>query len=73
MAKAMVLVFALTPLNIRCTLVGDVEGGLKRNREVRRVLIRDARVLVSLQTKPGHLRVRTFFTTIDGAVQDQSS
>jgi len=51
MAKAMVLVL--------CTPVGDVEGGLKRNREVRRVLIRDARVLVSLQTKPGHLRVRT--------------
>ena len=57
--EAMVLVFALMPLDIRCTPVGDVEGGLKRNREVRPVLIGNARVLVSLQTKPGHLRVRT--------------
>src|SRR5271170_148867 len=31
--EAMVLVFALIPLDIRCTPVGDVEGGLKRNRE----------------------------------------
>jgi hypothetical protein len=36
--EAMVLVFALMPLDIRCTPVGDVEGGLKRNREVRPVL-----------------------------------
>ena len=50
-----------------------MEGGLERNRKVRRVLVRDARVFcVSAdQTRP--LARKDFFTTIDGAVQDQSS
>jgi hypothetical protein len=46
-SEAMVLVFALIPLDIRCAPVGDVEGGLKRNRSARGLIKECARTCVS--------------------------
>jgi hypothetical protein len=60
MAKLWVLVFALIPLDIRCTPVGDVEGGLKRNRSAKGSNKECACTCISAdQARP--LRVRTSY------------
>lgn len=67
----MVLVFALIPLDVRCAPVGDVEGGLKRNRSARGFNKECAHLCLCRLTPRD--TARKDFLTMDGVVQGQSS
>jgi hypothetical protein len=71
MARLWVLVFALIPLDMRCTPVVDLERWLEEESKCEG-FYQGMRVYLCL-CRPSPATARKDFFTIDGAVQDQSS